>query len=137
MLSASVCGGAVSSVAGLVGAAHLSVYAATKAWTTAFATGLFEELRPRRVDVLACLAGATTTPSYLEAALATRSTAIEQPPAAVVNECAGALGRGAPTRATGPLNRVAQALLTRLLPTSLAVKIVTDGTLSTTRFGAV
>lgn len=126
----------MSSMAGLVGAAHLSVYASTKAWTTAFATGLYEELRPEGVDVLACIAGATTTPNYLMDALPTRSTLIEQPPDAVVDECAGALGR-MPTRATGLINRFAQVLMTRLLPTSLAARIVSDSTLSTTKFDVV
>jgi short-subunit dehydrogenase len=123
----------MSSMAGLVGSAHLSVYASTKAWDTAFATGLYEELRADGIDVLSCIAGATTTPNYLAEALPGRSTFIEQTPAAVVDECAGALGK-APTRATGLVNRFAQALMTRLLPTFLAVRIISDGALQTTHF---
>jgi short-subunit dehydrogenase len=126
----------MSSMAGLVGSAHLSVYAATKAWTTAFATGLHEELKSDGIDVLSCIAGATTTGNYLKDALASRSRLIEQSPSAVVDECAAALGRS-PTRATGFVNRFAQALLTRLLPTSVAAKVMSDGALSTTKFGLV
>ena len=126
----------MSSMAGLVGSAHLSVYAATKAWNTAFATGLYDELRPLRVDVLSCIAGATTTPSYLEDARAGRATLIEQSPRAVVDECAAALGHS-PTRATGLLNRFAQVLMTRLLPTSTAVGILSQGARDTTKFERV
>lgn len=126
----------MSSMAGLVGSAHLSVYASTKAWNTAFATGLYDELRDRHVDVLSCIAGATTTPNYLKDALNSRSTFIEQPPADVVDECAGALGH-VPSRATGLVNRFAQALMTRLLPTSVAVHILSEGALSTTKFESV
>ena len=126
----------MSSMAGLVGSAHLSVYASTKAWTTAFATGLYDEMRPSGFDVLSCIAGATTTPNYLEEALPSRSTFIEQTPSEVVDECAGALGR-TPTRATGLVNRFAQALITRLLPTRVAVQIMSDGARSTTKFELV
>ena len=126
----------MSSMAGVVGSAHISAYAASKAWNTVFATSLYEELRGRGIDVLACLAGATTTPNYLDAALSTRSRLIEQAPAAVVDECAGALGR-VPTRATGLVNRFGQVLLTRLLPTSVSVGMVSDGTLKTTSFEKV
>ena len=123
----------MSSMAGLVGSAYISNYAATKAWNTAFATGLFDEWRKRHVDVLACVAGATTTPSYLSHALASRSRAIEQSPSAVVSECAAALGH-APTRATGMVNRLGELALGRLLPRRVAVHVMSDGARSTTRF---
>lgn len=126
----------MSSMAGVVGSAHITTYAATKAWNTAFATGLYEELRPMGIDVLACLAGATTTPNYLERANPTRSRWIEQRPADVVRECASALGR-VPTRATGAVNRIGELLLGRLLPTGLAVRMMSDGTRGTTAFARV
>src|SRR5262249_26676900 len=39
-------------------------YAATKAYGAVLAEGLWAELRPRGVDVLACVAGAVATPAY-------------------------------------------------------------------------
>lgn len=110
--------------------------AATKSWNTAFATGLYDELKGAGVDVLSCIAGATTTPNYLEKALPTRSRAIEQTPERVVQECASALGH-VPTRTIGALGRFSQALLTRLLPTKVAVRIMSSGALSTTTFDDV
>jgi short-subunit dehydrogenase len=60
------CGGfvVVSSVAGLQGSPGLAAYAASKAFGRVFAEGLWAELRPHGVDVLACVAGAVRTPGF-------------------------------------------------------------------------
>ena len=126
----------MSSMAGVVGSAHITAYAATKAWNTAFATGLYEELRHTGIDVMACLAGATTTPNYMEKANPMRDRTIEQEPADVVDECASAFGH-VPTRATGWVNRIGQVALARFLPTWLSVHIVSEGTRHTTTFDMV
>ena len=42
----------------------LSSYAATKAFDTVLAEGLWAELKPYGVDVLACVAGAMATPGF-------------------------------------------------------------------------
>ena len=131
----------MSSMAGLVGSAHISTYAATKAWDTAFAVGLYEELRGGNsaspgIDVLSCIAGATTTPNYLKRALKTRSRKIEQPPDEVVAECAASLGVR-PTCATGWVNWFGQFSMMRLVPTWAAVRIMSDGTRTTTKLDDV
>ena len=54
----------VSSMSGFQGTAMVGNYAATKAYDTVLAEGLWYELRRHGVDVLACVAGATLTPSY-------------------------------------------------------------------------
>ena len=54
----------MSSMSGYQGTAMVANYAATKAYDTILAEGLWYELRGRGVDVLACIAGATLTPSY-------------------------------------------------------------------------
>jgi short-subunit dehydrogenase len=54
----------MSSLAGGQGSPGISNYAATKAYNTVLAEGLWGELRGRGVDVLACCAGATLTPKY-------------------------------------------------------------------------
>jgi uncharacterized protein len=58
----------VASMAGLRGSAGLAAYSASKAFLVNFAESLWAELRPAGVDVCACVAGATATPGYLEAA---------------------------------------------------------------------
>merc|ERR1719401_476633 len=112
----------MSSVAGTIGTGHVANYAASKSYLTALAYGLAAELKPEGIDVLACVAGATVTPSYLGAmgASAARSSFIEQTPEEVVSECFAALGRVSAI-ATGPLNKFTVAMFARLLPTQLGV----------------
>lgn len=117
----------MSSMSAVIGTAFVANYAATKAYLTTFAQGLAVELRPHQIDVLACVAGATVTPSYLNAAGEGRSTFIEQLPSDVVSECIAALGRTSST-ATGPLNKLVQALFARLLPHRLGMYIMSRST---------
>jgi len=53
----------VTSMAAIVGAARTVTYGATKAFDLVFAEGLWAELGPHGVDVLAVVAGATDTPA--------------------------------------------------------------------------
>lgn len=55
----------MSSLACLAGGAYNTVYAATKAFVTNLAEGLWFELAPDRVDVLGVIAGATRTETML------------------------------------------------------------------------
>ena len=57
----------MSSLAGSQGSPNISAYAATKAFNAILAEGLWSELKPHGVDVLACLAGAILTPGYQQA----------------------------------------------------------------------
>lgn len=52
----------MSSMAGQQGSPGIAVYAATKAFDAVLAEGLWAELRPHGVDVLACIPGAVDTP---------------------------------------------------------------------------
>ena len=54
----------VSSGAAWAGGARLAVYGATKAFDLLLAESLWAELRPRGVDVLAAVLGATDTPAF-------------------------------------------------------------------------
>ena len=56
----------MSSLSGMQGAALLGTYAATKAFDTVLAEGLWAELHPYGVDVLACVAGAMATPGFYQ-----------------------------------------------------------------------
>ena len=82
----------MSSLAGGQGGPHLATYAATKAFTTVLAEGLWWELRPRGVDVLVCSAGAIATPGY-QAASGAKPAPGTLPPEAVAEAALKALGR--------------------------------------------
>ncbi|MEZ4333053.1 MAG: SDR family NAD(P)-dependent oxidoreductase [Myxococcota bacterium] len=56
----------MSSLASLVGSAYIATYAAAKAFDTILGEGLWAELGPAGVDVVACLAGATDTETFRE-----------------------------------------------------------------------
>ena len=55
----------MASLAGLWGAQLLAPYGATKAFNILLAESLHHELKSKNFDVMACVAGATSTPAYL------------------------------------------------------------------------
>jgi short-subunit dehydrogenase len=55
----------MSSLAGLLGMQYIVPYAASKAFTWNLAESLYHELKPFKIDVMACIAGATATEAYL------------------------------------------------------------------------
>jgi short-subunit dehydrogenase len=115
----------MASLSGMQGTALVAHYAATKAWNRVLAEGLWWELGKHGVDVLACVAGATDTPGYRasEPAGGKASKVPVMSPDAVVEEALGALGR-TPSLIPGWRNRWAAALLVRLLPRRVAVRIM-------------
>eukprot|EP00940_MAST-03C_sp_MAST-3C-sp2_P003246 g3246.t1 len=136
MVDAGSSGGIVymSSMAGLLGTGRFASYSASKAYQIAFAHALWYELKPRNIDVLACLAGPTRTPGYMSAVREdTRKKWIEQEPESVVSECLNAIGYE-PSIATGVLNKISRTLFTRALPVSTAISVFGDETLSQVNF---
>jgi len=119
----------LTSLASFQGSAQVAHYAASKAYVRVLAEGLWEELRPLGVDVLACCAGRVRTPTF------ERSRARElgwgAPPVLEPGEVAraalAALGRG-PVVIPGRLNRIAALLTERLLPRRVAVACVSAAT---------
>jgi short-subunit dehydrogenase len=111
----------VSSLAGFQGSALVATYAATKAFDTVLAEGLWDELGARGVDVLACCAGATRTPGY--EASRPRGGVRPMAPAAVAADALAALGRG-PTTIPGATNRLARLVMGHLIPRRTAVRIM-------------
>jgi len=100
----------MSSMSGFQGSAMVGSYAATKAFNTILAESLWEELRPHGVDVLACVAGATTTPGFETSTPAHKQRkAMPMPPAAVAREGLAALGKG-PVHIAGRINRLVNAV---------------------------
>jgi len=54
----------LGSLAGLAGAAYMSIYPATKAYLQILAEGLWHDLKPLGIDVMCSILGATNTPSH-------------------------------------------------------------------------
>ncbi len=95
----------MSSMSGFQGTAMVANYAATKAWNINFAQGLWEELSPHGIDVLGCIAGATSTPGFEgNTPEDKRSKAFPMPPERVAREGLKALGKR-PLHITGRINR--------------------------------
>lgn len=111
----------MSSLAGMQGTPGLAGYAATKAFGAVLAEGLWAELRPRGVDVLACVAGAVSTPGY-QASMA-RPAPGTVTPEAVAAAALGALGRG-PRVVPGALMRASAPVMSRLLPRRTAIAVM-------------
>jgi short-subunit dehydrogenase len=111
----------MSSLAGLQGFPPVTVYAATKAFGAVLAEGLWAELRGTGVDVLACVAGAVTTPG-LASAMSGRAPGTLTPDR-VVAATLRRLGHGGPRTIPGAVNRVSSAVLARLLPKRAAIAI--------------
>jgi uncharacterized protein len=55
----------LSSLAGLIGMQLVATYAATKAFTWNLAEALHYELKTYGIDVIACISGAASTPTYM------------------------------------------------------------------------
>ena len=91
----------MSSLAGLAGAHYQATYAATKAFDTMLAEGLWHELAPDGVDVLGVLAGATRTPTGLAVSEKFRD---KMDPAEVAEGALDHLGKG-PSFVPGAANR--------------------------------
>jgi len=118
----------MASIAGFQGSGYLATYAATKASNRILAEGLWYEWRPHGVDVIACCAGATATPSYVNTNPG-KANPLEpkvQQPEAVVEECLRRIGK-TPSFVSGTGNKWVTFLMQRILPRKMAVKMMGDG----------
>jgi uncharacterized protein len=115
----------MSSLAAFHGSPFIATYGATKAFNLVLGEGLWFELQARGVDVLACAAGATRTPGFLQASPRGEPGMIE--PVQVVEEALGRLGR-AGVMVPGRFNRFASFLMRRVLPRGSAVGILGNRT---------
>ncbi len=119
----------LTSLASFQGSAQVAHYAASKAYVRVLGEGLWEELRHRGVDVVACCAGRVRTPTY-ERSRARSPGWLAPPvlePEEVVRATLAALGRR-PVVIPGRLNRIAAAVMQRLLPRRAAVARVSAAT---------
>ena len=115
----------MSSLSSFQGSAFISTYGATKAFTTVFAEGLWEEWRGRGVDALVCISGAVRTPGYIasgpQKSGGFSDSTLE--PQQVVREALAALGRQ-PFVIPGRGNRLASFVMRHLIPRQAAIRIM-------------
>jgi uncharacterized protein len=115
----------MSSLAGNQGTPRLATYAASKAFNTVLAEGLWHELEGHGIDVIACCAGAVRTPGYAMAAHGDAPGTLDAE--VVVEQALRALGRG-PRLIPGLVNRVANWVMSRLLSRRMAIRIMARST---------
>ncbi|HEY5230632.1 MAG TPA: SDR family NAD(P)-dependent oxidoreductase [Galbitalea sp.] len=116
----------MSSLAGSQGSPNIAAYAATKSFNAILAEGLWKELKPHGVDVLACMAGAILTPGYQEAE-STKPAPGTLEAKQLAEQTLNALGKG-PIIIPGAVNKVARFLLMRLLSRRAAIGIMAKNT---------
>lgn len=113
----------MSSLAGLIGMQLVASYAATKAFAWNLAEALHHELKPKNIDVLACIAGATATPAYLKTKPTYGSIKpLVMKPEDVAESALNKLGKKA-LFIPGFSNRMNYFILTRLLPRKIAASV--------------
>lgn len=115
----------MSSMAGFQGAPRIATYAASKAFTTVLAEGLWSELGPKGIDVVASCAGAIRTPNYRGAATAEAPGTLD--PATVVERTLEGLGRR-PTIVPGLTNQLGRFFLGRVLSRRAAIDVMARNT---------
>jgi short-subunit dehydrogenase len=119
----------MASLAGFQGSGFLATYAATKAFCRVLAESLWYEWKNAGVDVIACCAGATSTPNYLRTR-PEKKRFLAPPvltPGEVVEECMNKLGK-VPSFIPGRGNRIASFIMQRIFPRKMAINIMGDNT---------
>jgi hypothetical protein len=118
----------MTSIAGFQGSGYLSTYAATKAFNRVLAEGLWYEWRPFGVDVIACCAGATATPNYINTKPGKASPLEPKPqqPEQVVEECLRRIGT-TPSFISGTGNKLVSFLMQHIFSRKKAIETMGDG----------
>lgn len=117
----------MASLAGFQGTPYIAAYSAAKAFNRMLGESLWYEWRTKGVDVIACCAGATETPGYIQSKpksagwLAPRI----QKPEEVVTECLMKLGQ-VPSFIAGRGNRVASFFMHKVLSRKASVTNMGD-----------
>ncbi len=116
----------MSSLSGSQGSQKVATYAATKAFNAILAEGLWKELKPHGIDVLACCAGAILTPGYLSAEKGKPAPGTMEADK-VAEQTLKALGKG-PIVIPGEVNKAGRFILTRLLSRKAAINLISKNT---------
>jgi short-subunit dehydrogenase len=119
----------MASLAGFQGSGFLAAYAASKAFNKVLAESLWYEWKDRGVDVMACCAGATSTPNYLNTQPGKTSVFAPkvQTPEEVVKDCFKNLGK-MPSVITGRGNRIASFIMQKLMSRKMAINTMGNTT---------
>lgn len=119
----------MASLAGFQGTPYIATYAATKAFDQILAESLWYEWKNRGVDVLACCAGATSSPNFLNTNPGKQHFLAPkvQTPEEVVTECLKRLGK-TPSFITGRANKIASFFMQRILSRKKAISTMGDTT---------
>jgi len=119
----------MTSLAGFQGSGFLAMYSATKAFNRMLGESLWYEWKSKGVDVIACCAGATATPGYINSK--PKSAGLFAPrvqqPGEVAEECLRKLGK-VPSFISGRGNRVASFFMQKIFSRKTAVTIMGDTT---------
>jgi hypothetical protein len=116
----------MSSLAGAQGSPNIAAYAATKSFNAILAEGLWKELKPHGIDVVACCAGAILTPGYNQAKISKPAPGTLKADE-VAERTLNALGRG-PIIVPGLINKVGRFILTRILSRKSAIAVMSKNT---------
>ncbi len=118
----------MSSIAGFQGSGYLATYASTKAFVRVLAESLWYEWRPKGVDVVACCAGATATPNYINTNPGKASILEPKPQRAeqVVEECLQKIGK-TPYFISGTGNKLVSFLMQHLFSKKKSVEVMSEG----------
>lgn len=120
----------VSSMSGFQGSAMVATYAASKAFITVLAEGLWHEFKPLGIHVMAAVAGATLTPNFKKHTPAQKmASAFPMEPAQVVKEFIAALEKQkGPTVIAGKMNNFVYFLFSKLFSRKAAVQFISKAT---------
>ena len=119
----------ISSMAGFQGTPLNTLYAATKAYNTILAEGLWYELKEYGLDVIACQAGTTATPNYIATKPNDPGFFVPKPmkPKNVAKWTLRSLGKK-PSMIPGFANNFASFLVRRIFSRKLAIKTIATST---------
>jgi uncharacterized protein len=123
----------MSSMAGFQGGAMVPTYAASKAFDTVLGESLWAELGPKGIDVLVCVAGATSTPGFeAQTPAQNRKKAFPGSPEQVAADALAALPkkRRGPTLVSGGINKAAYFFFGRVLSRGAASRFFSRSTRS-------
>ena len=116
----------MSSLAGGQGSPNIATYAATKSFNAILAEGLWKELKPHGIDVLACCAGAILTPGYQNVEK-TKPAPGTLEAREVAEQTLHALGKG-PVIIPGIVNKIGRFVLTRVMSRKAAIETMSKST---------
>ncbi len=115
----------MSSLSGFQGSPRIAAYAASKAFDTILAEGLWGELREAGIDVIASCAGAIRTPNFAETSDGDAPGTLD--PEEVARKTLDGLERG-PRIVPGLLNKIVALFTDRILTRRAAIRLMAANT---------